>query len=83
MAKRFFLISLFFQSLVTLILATFKLLMQDFGKKSIHASKSYPATAAAVADPSKNLEAREAGLLHMSQQPSCFLQVSLSAFLLP
>ena len=82
MAKRFFLISLFFQSLVTLILATIQLLTQHFGKKSIHASKSYPATAAAVADPSKNLEAREAELLYVTAAMPFFLQVSLSTFLL-
>ena len=40
------------------------------------------ATAADVA-PTKNVEARDAGLLHMSQQPCRFSQVSLGAFLLP
>ena len=33
---------------------------------------SYPATAAAVADPAKNFEARAVGLLYMSQKPCRF-----------
>ena len=42
-----------------------------------------PATATAVADPTKNLEVRETGFLYMLHQRSRFLHVSLSAFLLP
>ena len=43
----------------------------------------YPATATAVAIDTKNLKARESGLLYMPHQRSIFLHVSLSTFLLP
>ena len=52
------------------------------GLDSHAATNSNPANAAAVADPTKNLEAREAGVLYMSQQPCRFSRVSLRAFLL-
>ena len=41
-----------------------------FNVTYIYSDDENPATTAAIADPTKNLEAREAGLLYMLQQ-SC------------